>query len=74
MVCKPVNLDRDHPIQSTFRYKHTRDNACSIKADSEHHRAIEEFQKGETATFKKHIHTGLQILEKQPDSLLVFSG
>jgi len=74
MVCQPINIDGNHPIQAIFRIKHQKGNACFHKADAEHPRAIEHFQKGETATFKKHIYTGLQILEKQPNSLLVFSG
>lgn len=46
----------------------------SYKTDQLAYRVIEPFQKGETATFVKHIQAGLQLLQEQPDSLLVFSG
>jgi len=51
-----------------------RNNPCLIRADVKHPRAIEHFQVGETATFIEHIRAGLEILEAQPNSLLVFSG
>lgn len=37
-------------------------------------RAIESFQKGETATFIQHIEKGVEIALGDPESLLVFSG
>lgn len=37
-------------------------------------RAIEPFQKGETATFIQHIERGVELALRDPESLLVFSG
>ena len=37
-------------------------------------RLIEEFQKGETPTFIKHVRTGLKELAGDPGALLAFSG
>lgn len=37
-------------------------------------RAINDFQKGETRTFIKHIEAGVSIALQNPETLLVFSG
>ncbi|KAL2045142.1 hypothetical protein N7G274_002223 [Stereocaulon virgatum] len=44
------------------------------KGENEDEWAIETFQKGETPTFMDHIKAGIQVLNEQPDSILVFSG